>query len=136
MGLLPDAARLLAGAGDCTASSLGEVDAEAIEVELSGLPGDLALRVQLLRICGLSSFSVFAHITKCYTQYRLVKETESAASWGKYEGPRANQPTKVYPDIFVPVTFDFNRKINHGYIRPDPHETRTSRVTWSVAGWV
>ena len=67
-----------------------------------------------------------------------VKKTESTTSWEKYEGPRTNQPTKVHI-IQTCLTRDFStltREIHHWFSRPDPLETRTSRVTRSVAGRV
>ena len=70
-------------------------------------------------------------------QIMPVKKPESTTSWKKYEGPRTNQPTKVH--IQKCLTRDFStltREIYHGSSRPDPHETRASRVTRSVSGRV
>ena len=84
--------------------------------------------------CGFSHFSRARHINAANN---AGEETESTPSWEKYEGPRANQPTKVL--IQTCLTHDFStltREIYHGSSRPDPHETLTSRVTRSVAGRV
>ena len=67
-----------------------------------------------------------------------VTKPESTISWEKYEGPRTNQPTKVHI-IQTCLTRDFSTltfEIYHGSSRPDPHETRTSRVPRSVPGRV
>ena len=58
--------------------------------------------------------------------------TESTTSSKKYEGPRTNQPTKVYLQTCLTRNFStLTRETYYGSSRPDPDETRTSQVTRS-----
>ena len=85
------------------------------------------------------SFSFFARTPHNNASNNADKKPESTTSWEKYEGLRTNQPTKVHIYIQICLIRDFStltREICHGPSRPDPHETRTSRVTRSVAGRV
>ena len=69
-----------------------------------------------------------------------VKQSVSTTSRARYQGPRTNQSTTVHIHVQTCLILDFfstlTRAICYGSSRPDPHETRTSRVTRSVAGRV
>ena len=82
-------------------------------------------------------FLVFRTHTTNLLQTTAVKKPESTASWGKYQGPRTNQPAKVHTQACLTRDFStLTREIYDGSSRPDPHKTRTSRATRGVEGRV
>ena len=79
------------------ASSLVGVEAEAMRLELRGRPGGLALRARLSAGVWVALLLFFAR-TPQHTAAKNTgqKNREHDIVREKYEGPRTNQPTKVY----------------------------------------
>ena len=126
--------RLLAEAGSCLDSSFAGAEAEAIGSELLRRPRGRATQARQRADVCLSLHLFRAHTTK----YKLLQKNTMVRHFRKStreQGP-TNRSTYQRFDVWTPAFLALTREIRHGASRPDPHETRVSRVNRNAAGRV
>ena len=67
-----------------------------------------------------------------FRAYATKNRTNRTIFSVKYEGPWTNQRINVH--VCIRELSSLAREIRHGASRPDPHETRVSRVSRNVTG--
>ena len=134
-------ARLLAEAGSCLASSCAGAEAESIGSELLRRPRGRAIQARRSVDVSVSPYLFRAHTTKYRKKIQKIEHDITVRRSRKIarDQGQTNRPTyqrlHVWTRELSSLTREI-REIRHGASRPDPHETRDSRVSRNVASRV